>query len=75
MNAARPGETEGQNAGAEGDGSEVSEVQLTEAVQEAIGRSLKAYYDDIAREPIPDRFRVLLGELEAQERKGGRRDE
>ena len=48
-------------------------VHLSDAVQETIGRSLKAHYDDIAKEPIPDKFLVLLAQLEAQELKGGQR--
>lgn len=41
---------------------------LDPRIQEAIGRSLKAHYDDLVREPIPDRLLVLLAELEAKER-------
>jgi hypothetical protein len=29
-----------------------------------IGRRLKAMYDDVLREPVPDRFRELLDRLE-----------
>jgi hypothetical protein len=36
--------------------------------QEAIGRSLKAHYDELARAPIPDKFLELLERLEAKER-------
>lgn len=43
-------------------------VVLDPRIQEAIGRSLKAHYDDLVREPIPDRLMVLLAELEAKER-------
>ena len=31
----------------------------------AIGKRLKAYYDDVASEPIPDRFLSLLDALDA----------
>lgn len=31
----------------------------------AIGRRLKAYYDDVASEPVPDRFLSLLDKLDA----------
>ena len=34
----------------------------------AIGRRLKAYYEDVASEPIPDRFLSLLDALDAVER-------
>jgi MoxR-like ATPase len=52
----------------------VPEIPLSEAAQETIGRSLRAYYEDIAKEPIPDRFLALLAQLEAQELKEGRRE-
>ncbi|WP_245413450.1 NepR family anti-sigma factor [Mangrovicella endophytica] len=34
----------------------------------AIGKRLKAYYDDVASEPVPDRFLSLLDALDAAER-------
>jgi hypothetical protein len=46
--------------------SEVSPV-----VVDAIGKALKAHYRAIAEIPLPDRFLVLLAELEAKE---GRHD-
>jgi len=33
----------------------------------AIGRRLKAYYDDVASEPVPDRFLMLLEALDKAE--------
>ncbi|WP_162243938.1 NepR family anti-sigma factor [Aurantimonas sp. Leaf443] len=36
----------------------------------AIGRRLKAYYDDVASEPVPDRFLSLLDALDAAEAAG-----
>lgn len=36
-------------------------------VQTAIGKRLKAYYDDVASEPVPDRFLSLLDALDAAE--------
>lgn len=33
----------------------------------AIGESLRELYDDVAREPLPDRFLALIAELEARE--------
>lgn len=33
----------------------------------AIGKRLKAYYDDVASEPVPDRFMALLDQLDAAE--------
>ncbi|MCO5090329.1 NepR family anti-sigma factor [Bosea sp. (in: a-proteobacteria)] len=43
------------------------EPVLDPKVQESIGRSLKAHYDDIANAPVPDKFLVLLAQLEATE--------
>lgn len=40
----------------------------------AIGRRLKAYYDDVASEPVPDRFLSLLNALDAVESKSRSRD-
>lgn len=70
MNPSGAGETKGPNVHA-GDGdADGAEVNLSEAVQLKLGRSLQAYYDDFSKEPIPDRFLVLLAQLEAQEQKG-----
>jgi len=46
-----------------------TEPVLDQRVQDAIGRSLKAHYDDLVKAPIPDRFLVLLAQLEAKELK------
>lgn len=54
------------NFNPETDGAE-AEVVLDPKVQESIGRSLKAHYDDLISAPIPDRFLVLLAQLEASE--------
>lgn len=43
------------------------ELVLDPKVQESIGRSLKAHYDDIVSAPVPDKFLVLLAQLEAIE--------
>ena len=48
-------------------------VQLDPRVVEAIGKALKAHYQDILDLPVPDSMLVLLAELEARERaKNGR---
>lgn len=60
------------------DGSDLEhEVMLDPRVQESIGRSLKAHYDDIVSAPVPDKFLVLLAQLEATEHRttGGSIDE
>jgi hypothetical protein len=36
-----------------------------------IGRALKAHFDDIASTPVPDKFLVLLAQLEAKEQSHG----
>jgi hypothetical protein len=36
------------------------------AMQDLLGDKLKAYYNEVAREPVPDRFDQLLKELEAR---------
>lgn len=36
-----------------------------------IGQALQAHYDDLVAAPMPDRFLVLLAELEAREMKRG----
>jgi len=33
---------------------------------EAIGRALRAHYDDLLREPLPQRFEELLSQLDVQ---------
>jgi Anti-sigma factor NepR len=41
---------------------------------EAIGRALKAHYDDLVQAPLPDRFRELIASLDAADEatpKGG----
>lgn len=35
-------------------------------VQAYIGRQLRAVYDDVAKQPIPDRFLALMKQLEEQ---------
>lgn len=48
--------------------AEVFEPVLDQRIQDMIGRSLKAHYDDLIHAPIPDKFLVLLAQLEAKER-------
>ncbi|PZU94008.1 MAG: hypothetical protein DI527_04940 [Chelatococcus sp.] len=49
------------------DAEEDGDFVLDPKVQESIGRSLKAHYDDIVNAPVPDKFLVLLAQLEATE--------
>ena len=45
------------------------EAGLDRNVQARIGDNLRAMYDDLLQQPVPDRFKDLLGQLENQ--KGG----
>lgn len=38
-------------------------------IQGHLGRKLKASYDELVRQPVPDKFRQLLEELERREKK------
>lgn len=53
---------------AAGDNDDLDMI-LDPKVQESIGRSLKAHYDDIINAPVPDKFLVLLAQLEATEQR------
>jgi hypothetical protein len=57
-----------------GGGNDDIDFILDPKVQESIGRSLKAHYDDIVNSPVPDKFLVLLAQLEAQEHRAGTGD-
>jgi hypothetical protein len=43
------------------------EPELDHRIRDVIGKSLKAHFDDILAAPMPDRFLVLLAELETKE--------
>jgi hypothetical protein len=43
-----------------------TEPVLERAVQERIGTHLRAMYDDLMQQPVPDRFAELLSRLETQ---------
>ena len=40
-----------------------------EDIQKHLGRKLKAAYDELVRQPVPDTFRQLLDELDRREKK------
>ncbi len=44
--------------------------RLDKSAQTAIGTRLRAYYDEVAREEIPDRFVELLKQLEQKDAAG-----
>jgi hypothetical protein len=46
-------------------------VGLDSETRRHIGRMLKATYDEVAREPVPDKFLDLLKQLEAAEPRKG----
>jgi hypothetical protein len=50
---------------------EIAAAPLSGFVRDAIGRSLQAHFDDIVNAPVPDKFLILLAELEAKERSNG----
>jgi hypothetical protein len=41
-----------------------AEIGLEPLLQAHIGRKLREFYDSAAREPVPERFRLLLDQLE-----------
>ena len=43
-----------------------SEPALDRNVQARIGDNLRAMYDDLLQQPVPDRFKDLLGQLDKQ---------
>jgi Anti-sigma factor NepR len=46
-----------------------NEAALDPKALEALGRALKAHYDDLVHAPLPDKFVELLGLLEAEEQR------
>jgi Anti-sigma factor NepR len=46
---------------------EENAIELDPRIQYALGRALKTYYTDLVTAPIPDRFLVLLAQLDAKE--------
>lgn len=47
-----------------------SEPVLDRAIQERIGDHLRAMYDDLMQQPVPDRFVDLLNRLEKRRETG-----
>ncbi len=45
------------------------EGTLGRSLQAQLGRQLRTIFADVAEEPVPDRFRKLLDELEAREKR------
>ena len=40
---------------------------LDTKIQERLGRQLKALYDDVVKQPVPDRLLILMAQLESAE--------
>ena len=49
-----------------------SEPTLDRAIQARIGDQLRAMYDDLVQQPVPDRFAELLGRLEQRDEESAR---
>jgi Anti-sigma factor NepR len=43
--------------------------ELDPKIQGLLGRALQSHYQDLISTPVPDRFLVLLAELEAKEKR------
>jgi hypothetical protein len=48
------------------------EPSLDRVIQERIGTQLRAMYDDLMQQPVPDRFADLLGKLDKRDEKASR---
>jgi hypothetical protein len=62
----RPQQTESGSEGGQGRQQEDGADRGHEA-HKHIGRMLKGFYDEVAYEPVPDKFLELLKQLEAAE--------
>jgi len=47
----------------------LADPTLNRAIQERIGTHLRALYDDLVQQPVPDRFVDLLNRLEGRKEK------
>jgi hypothetical protein len=47
-----------------------SRGRLNRETMNRLGKTLEAYYDDVRKEGVPDRFKDLLEQLEARQDKG-----
>ncbi len=44
------------------------EPEVDQAIRSHLGTQLKASYEEILKQPVPDRFKQLLAELEKREK-------
>jgi Anti-sigma factor NepR len=59
---------ENNNGNTPKDGKKIEKMNQTSAkpeVSDLIGQRLRNYYDEVAKQPVPDRFMDLLSQLEA----------
>jgi hypothetical protein len=52
-----------------GDAGVTNKAVIGQDIQTHLGQRLKASYDELVRQPVPDKFRQLLDELERREKK------
>jgi len=64
MSANRNAKDRGQRVAREAQPNGKSKGSIDSRIQLEIGRQLRAAYDDIINEPVPDRFLTLLRQLE-----------
>jgi hypothetical protein len=62
------GEFKGSGAGSPSQEGDEDSLEVSPLVIEAVGKALRSHFQAIAEMPLPDRFLVLLAELEARER-------
>lgn len=65
----RNAETAMQTIKDNGSAGETGKAVIGRDIQGHLGQKLKASYDDLVRQPVPDKFRQLLEELERREKK------
>lgn len=51
-------------------GTRAARTPINETLQHVIGSQLKAAYDEVVRQPVPDRFMQLLSQLDSVESAG-----
>lgn len=50
--------------------AEASDKDKAAEIGQHIGRELRTMFDDVVKEPVPEKFRQLLEELEKKQSKG-----
>lgn len=53
--------------GGEGESQRSKHPPLNESLQHVIGAQLKAAYDEVVKQPVPDKFLELLSALEGKQ--------